>query len=199
MSRSSYQNMVRSVVEAWPREPTGYLIGPIKRAKHIVIDVYPVQTADRKPTEVTYGNHRAIKRLRKLEGIWKDKKLHKSYIGGYHGHMKNNLPNENVSRFNELSDGDINFIQQEMEALEREKWIEILMKFENKNYMNEREIEEKITQRHRKVNVAINDEHFHGYKITFSAYLINRNLEVVPLTLKIENEILERKSISSSD
>lgn len=181
LAGSCYYNMLRTVVEESPREPTGYLYGIKERGKIIVVNAYPIQTAKRNPTSVSYGNGAAIERLRKLDKvILSNAKSGTSIIGGYHGHGP-----ETMNKLTKEKDEDLDFIRtEEMTPRGLESWIEIILKVEQKEYQRAMQLGEFIRQKNKRIETRIQDEPYHSYRITLSAHLINKDMKVKEIKIK---------------
>ena len=128
--------MMASAIEVYNRETNGFLIGIDSRKRvsgriRDVVSVYiasPFQEDERKPTSVEHGNKEAYNRLIDMLSV-----LKKNLIRGYHSHP---FPDNT----NNLSKGDIKFIKEEVEHLNRyEKfdimeWLEIIISIKKKQY-----------------------------------------------------------------
>ena len=180
LTGSCYYNMLRATVESFPKETTGYLYGVEKDGKYIIFNAYPIQTAIRNPTSVSYGNEAAIKRLRRLENAIGANSRSKTFlIGGYHSHPKNST--------NYLSEKDTEFIEDEITNLNKNEWVEILLKLKSKNYKKSMEIGEFLKNSNKKLEIIIRDYSLHGYNITLSAYRIIKNFQNIAIEeLKIK-------------
>lgn len=179
LSKSAYNNMIDSVVEKRPKEPTGFWFGEKINENDLgIFSAYAVQTAKSTDTNVWYGNQEAIKRLRKLYSLRKELSNGKLYIGGFHSHTKENWPNG-------LSEDDFDFIKDEMKLLQQEDWVEMIIKIENKNYEKEMPIGEVRRPIKNNLQVRIYDEENHGYKLTFFGYHLDKNLKITPLKVRL--------------
>jgi len=166
LADSSYFNIVRSAVECPSKEATGYLFGVLSPKHFIIHNAYPVITAERKNSEVSYGNESAIKRLHNLDRVIRESDSSAPYlVGGYHTHP---APDDGG-----LSELDDEFVKDEMSKLDMSKWIEILVLIGNKKFKNRREEGESLTSREGRLNVSIRDAPRHGYSMTLSAHLFD--------------------------
>jgi hypothetical protein len=168
---SCYYNMIRTVVESYPKESTGYLYGEQIRNKIILYNAHPIQTAIRGLKSVAYANGAAIQRLRKL-----DKAVGAFLRGGYHSHPKDES--------GYLTKGDLNFIEDEMDELNRESWIEIILRVNTIDYSRHNEVGEFFQDHTNKLSTIIRDDPLHGYKITLSAFKIDEDQKVQELQIK---------------
>jgi proteasome lid subunit RPN8/RPN11 len=165
LKANCYYNMLRSVIETFPRESTGDLIGKKNRDYFTMSNAYPIQTSQRKPTQVTYGNNQARKRLINfnhavdLGGLWP------RVIGGYHSH-----PNGIMAK---LGDSDLEFIQEEMEMLKRKYWIEIILLIKSIDYSRPREIGEFLREQNSHLKLVMVDTPNHAYHITLFTYKVD--------------------------
>lgn len=190
MSGSSHRRILNTATEEL-KEPMCLLVGQYYHDIVRVFSTYSYQSAERRDTEVWYGNQAAVERIRKQEKVWQE---YESYVGGFHSHILGRENNSiNPSEANNLSDNDIDFILGEMRALKKKKWLEIVLKIQElKRLPRAHSIGETTRTRHRKINSAVYDEPKHGYLSTFSAYLIylaDGKPKIKPLTLR--DEIIE--------
>lgn len=173
LSGSCYYNMLRSIIETFPRESTGDLLGKKNKNLYLMINSYPIQTSERKYTKVYYGNSQAIKRIRRLnKAVNKLRGLGTNLLGGYHSHTINGL---NKINMNTLGRGDKDFIEGELKELKKDYWIEILLNISSKNYSRKQKRGEYVKYRNGKLDIRIVDEEFHRYNITLSAYKLIKN------------------------
>jgi hypothetical protein len=93
---------------------------------------------------------------------------------------------ENRRWNNKLTSNDIDFIIDEMMEMKKDKWVEIIMGFEEQPYKRPRSIGETVRTRGRKLDCKVVDSPFHAYNITFSGYEIDKNRNVVPLKVRDE-------------
>jgi len=186
LSKNSHKGMISYVVEVI-KEPTGYLIGSLGK-RNRVYTVRPIQTADRKKEQVSHGNYAAVKRVKLLEKVWERSG---EYIGGFHAHIVKEGDRTRVSSI--LSDDDIKDIEREMKEMKKDSWIEVLLKFQEREFERKQKIGEVVSTRGRKLDCRIVDTPYHSYDITFSAYLIDKNLKVIPLTIRDEKIVIERR------
>lgn len=132
VSDEAFYNMIRTAVEVYPREGSGNLFGKLstrrsqlnlfggyQRKRILVRNAYPMQTTRRMPNSVEYGDDFAVARLRSLEHAISANGLPTNFIGGYHSHPKDEdfFPSQR----------DSNFIEQEIEELNRDHWLEIIL------------------------------------------------------------------------
>jgi proteasome lid subunit RPN8/RPN11 len=185
--RCGYYNIIRSVVEAFPREETGYLIGKRKRGGFIISNAYPIISSRRMPHSVSVEDNIEARLMRLESAIQNGSES--AHIGGYHSHPKRNM-------LNELSDGDLEYIRQQLEFLNRDFWVEIVVKIESRRkYKLERKICERYQSHQRepkKLKIEIWDEPFHAYHLTFSSFLVDRNMNVKELKL---NRMERRRTV----
>lgn len=195
LAGSCYYNMLRTIVEESPREPTGYLYGIRQNRKVILFNAFPIQTAVRKPTEVSYGNGAAIERLRKLDEVTcSNTKSGTSLIGGYHGHGS-----EALNKLTREKNGDLDFIKtEEMDKRSLDSWIEIILQIEQKEYQRKMKLGEFIREREKRIETRIQDEPYHSYRITLSAHLIDKNMRVKEIKLRKLTKADLRRSLSKS-
>ena len=175
LTEDCYSNMIRSTVETGSREVLGDLIGKKWGSNFILAHAYPIQTAERKPTAVSYGNDSARERLRRLNRVLGD--LGCSIIGQYHSHIF--APEE--ERDNSLSQDDVNFSVQEMEALSLSSSVEIVLGVKSRNYKTRHKVGESIRQYPKGLRVILRDDLFHCYDIFISAFLVSKNKKIKEL------------------
>lgn len=177
LAGSCYYNMIRSLVESYSRESTGDLIGKKHKNRFIMLNSYPILTAKRKPTEVSYENKEAINRLKRM-----DKALNKlgglgnRTIGGYHCHFyKEDEIREGLKK------GDREFIKDELSESKRKYWIEVLLTAKARKYEKPKETGEFFIAYKKKLRVILRDIPFHAYDIIISAYKVDENSRIKEL------------------
>ncbi len=193
LAGSCYYTMVRSAVEIFPRETTGDLLGKKIKNVYLMLNAYPFQTAKRKFTEVSYGNNKAVKRVRNLDqSINKLRGLGTNLLGQYHSHTPD-LKNKNIKgRYikTKLSKSDVGFIKDELDELNKSYWIELTLNIKDKKYKRQQEKGEShlaYKRNTKKLEVKIIDTKFHGYNIIISAYRVtlkDEKVDVKELTVK---------------
>jgi len=195
LSRSCLYNMIGSVIECWPLEPTGLVSGIRRGNKHILTNSYPIQTANREVTEVNYGDEAAIQRLIKFYGALRSTdEIESTHLGGFHGHKvrKDHSP-EKKKVLNSLGGPDLHFIKQWMPRHGLDYWIEVLIKTKASRYTTVEERGVTLTPYERKLGVLVRDTAKHGYNMVISAFLIDRDLKVSELEITREKRRPKRK------
>src|SRR3989344_2481676 len=171
LKNSAYMNLLRAVLESASCEPTGFLFGYKSGDKCIFVNAYPVISAERTPTSVSYGNLNAIARVRNFHNF-----MHKlgsretKWIGGFHSHPYK--AGNSLSALTQLSKDDLEFIQNEMKAHKKDYWIEVIARFKEKKAMNKWKTGKRIRFLKNKASIIIADTQYHKYKIILSAYLV---------------------------
>jgi proteasome lid subunit RPN8/RPN11 len=171
----AFKTLITSAIEVYNRETNGVLLGrntirEIKGGKAKVVsikEVYPFQTEERKPSEVTHGNLAAFKRvLRTIESFETE------IIGGYHSHP---YPYKSVR----LSRGDIVSIKEDIEAMVKighkrveHGWLEILLSIKRRDYAKPSGREWYITDYIKRLRCHVRTHEKTAYDILISAYWV---------------------------
>ncbi len=182
---SCFHNMMRTVIESYRLEQTGFLIGQMSNNKAVLYNAYPITTSKRKPSSVYYGDEKAIERLKRYEIAVSLKEGEISLLGGYHSHIvkKEDKNTERRSELNELSDDDLDYIREDMRSIGAVSWIEIILRLEEKAYSS-RDVGLYLTHHKKKMGLTIMDfplNHINGrngYRIVLSGYLIEKRPEI---------------------
>jgi len=175
IEKRSFKTMIASAIEVYNRETNGTLLGRnatrkidgVKKRVLSIKDVYPIQTAKRKPSEVSHGNIAAFKRfLRAMES------LKTEIVGGYHSHPH---PYEGVV----LSKSDVDFIRDEVKVMGRigqkeveNGWLEILISIKRKKYKRGGMAKWYTCGYVKKIRCRIRTQKKIGYDIVVSAYWV---------------------------
>ncbi len=178
----SLKALVLSAVEVYNRETNGFIAGrtvvkKIKGKEKPVISlqtVYPLQTADRKPSQVIHGNDLAHRRA-----VTSLAAMKVPILGGFHSHTDYH-PTQDAPP--ELSQGDIDHIHEEMRSLkslrggkELNKWLEIILSIKKKNYSKSRENKMEISSYKKRLGCTVITEPYKGYKITLAGYWLQNS------------------------
>ncbi len=171
----SLKTLLVSAVEVYKKETNGFLAGRpvlkrIKGKEKPVISlqtIYPLQTADRKPSQVLHGSDLAHKRT--LSSLTA---LKMPLVGGFHSHT-DYLPDIEV--YPELSEGDLEHIHDEMKKMKKfgynlDPWLELLLTIKQKEYIRPQKSGITTNTYKRKLGCTIITEPKQGYKITLSGY-----------------------------
>lgn len=178
MAGGCYYNMIRSIVEAGPREVLGDLIGKKYKGNFILINAYPFLTAELKPTEAFYGNEAARERLRELnKALNKLGGLGYSIVGQYHSHIYKVLE----ERENGFGKKDIDFFVDEMEKLKRKESVQIILTVKSKEYTRKYPTGEFITKYPKKLRLILRNNTFHCYDISISAFRLSKDKKLKEL------------------
>ena len=180
IAKASLYNMIRSVIETFPREATGDLFGFHEQDSLIVTNAYPLITSKRAPTTVGYGNKNARVRLRKLEGALANGNGHTIRIGGYHSHIGREMSCE-------LTKLDTDFISEEFEdsRFQDKSWLEVLLHIRREKY--QRPIDPKVIFRQyaKKLYILVRDEPYQGYAITLATFKVRKDGHVQEHPLRL--------------
>lgn len=175
VEEDSFKTLMASAIEVYSRETNGVLLGgnttrEISGEKRKVLsikDVYPIQTAKRKRSEVYHGNMAAIKRFLRATSS-----LRTDIVGGFHSHPH---PFEG----NTLSGGDVDFVRDEVKVMSRlgqkkvEKgWMEILMSINRKNYRRPGVSKWYTCSFLKKINCKVRTQKRVGYDVMVSAFWV---------------------------
>lgn len=129
---------------------------------------YPVQTAERKPSQVGPGNRSAFKRTENV--LHTVTGLDYSFpVGGYHSH-----PNGSVC----LSEDDIEYIWSEFDILDMEdktmlepdRWLEIVVSIRKKKYKNDYHLGGRWHLRGNRIYSTITIKPRVGYHLTMAGW-----------------------------
>ncbi|MDP1695765.1 MAG: hypothetical protein Q8L29_02550 [archaeon] len=180
LTKSGLYNLLRTGIESTPREATGQLYGGEQRNGSLIIhNSYPLQTATRKPTEVSYGNGEAVKRLKRLDEATGD-----YLIGGFHTHIKNDGEEKPCLK---LSSSDIEFIETDMDNFKISNWVEIILRLKSLNFQYPQKTNILIKENPKKLIARIVDSPNHGYQAILCAYsLIRENGKTKISELKVK-------------
>lgn len=175
----SLKTLVLSAVEVYNRETNGFIAGKpvlkkIRGKEKAVISlqtVYPLQTAERKPSQVVHGNDLAHRRA-----IASLSAMKIPIIGGFHSHTDYH-PTQDAPP--ELSKGDLDHIHDEMKNLktlrkgrEMRRWLEIILSIKKKSYSKSQKNKMKINSYKKRLGCTVITEPYKGYKITLAGYWI---------------------------
>ncbi len=176
------KTLATSAIEVYNRETTGLISAKnvtktIKgRKKNFVTlnTVYPIQTAERKPSKVLHGNILAYKRAVKTLSA-----MNTSISGGFHSHT-NYYPNYNV--YPELSKEDVEFIEDEMKHLKAHghqisSWLEILISIKERKYSSSHKIGTTTKAFKKKLGIRVTTNPYTAYDITLSGYWLQNGTE----------------------
>jgi proteasome lid subunit RPN8/RPN11 len=175
IEKPSFKTLIASAIEVYSRETNGALLGRnatreidgVKKHVISIKDVYPIQTAKRKPSEVSHGNIAAFNRfLRAMKSLRTD------IVGGFHSHPH---PYEG----NVLSRSDVDFIADEIKVMGgmgqkrvESGWLEILISIRRKNYKKSGMSKWYICSYTKKLRCRVRTEKMTGYDIVISAYWV---------------------------
>lgn len=175
IEKRSFKTIIASAIEVYSKETNGILLGRnvtrnidgVKKKVISVKNVYPIQTDERKRSEVSHGNTAAFNRI--LRAM---RSLKSEIIGGYHSHPK---PYDS----NILSRGDIEFIQEEVKIMSKmgqkdvEKgWLEILLSIKRSDYKRPGKSRWYICSYIKKIRCRIRTQKRVGYNIMISAHWV---------------------------
>jgi proteasome lid subunit RPN8/RPN11 len=168
---SCYYNILRSVVEVWPREVIGDLIGKRIRDRFILVNAYPWQTAVRKPTEAFHGNYAARRRVVEvMKAVNRRGGLGFSIIGYFHSHVF--TPRE--KRWSLLGKThDRAFFSDDMRQVNRNESVVIIASVRAKRYKKRQRPGEYISEYKKSLRVLLRDKPYHGYDIILSAFFLS--------------------------
>ncbi len=166
LAGAAYYNIVRSAVEVKSRETAGNLFGNVYGKTIMVVNAYPIQTAERKPSSVTYNDDGAIARLKALERVIDSNGSRTRYIGGYHSHPVRGFVKE-------LTVEDRCFVNGELEESIRAYWLEILLNIEGERYKDRTRISERVRQDAKALDTHFVYKPYHGHHVSIRAFLVN--------------------------
>jgi proteasome lid subunit RPN8/RPN11 len=175
IEKESFKTLIASAIEVYSKETNGVLLGwsatreidGVKRRVVSIKDVYPIQTEERKRSEVTHGNIAAFDRFLSVM-----KSLRTDMVGGFHSHP---YPYEGTF----LSRGDIDFIRDEVKIMSKkgqkrvEKgWLEILISVKKREYKSTTRSRWYTSCYIKKVRCRIRTQKKVGYDVVVSAYWV---------------------------
>ena len=177
LTGAAYYNMLRSVIEVYPREPTGHVFGRVKNKKIIVTNAYPIQTAQRNSTSVAQNDDGAISRLRFLERLIAANGSETRFMGGYHSHTKR-------CALADYSSHDKDNIIRDTYGWGLEWWLEIILRIWRDKFKHEAPLSEQTRSYRRKLGGMLRYTPRRAYNLAIGAFLIRRDgrareLEVV--------------------
>ncbi len=183
------KTLAASAIEVYNRETNGFIAGrpilkKVRGKKKPVISintVYPLQTSDRKPSQVVNGNDLAHKRA-----VSSLSAMNIPLIGGFHSHTDYS---QDFDPYPELSHHDVDFIEEEMKQINSQghsihKWLEVLMTVKKREYSSTHKIGIKINPFKRKVGLEVITNPYTSYKITLAGYWLQNGTQ----KLKISRE-----------
>src|SRR3989344_8483555 len=204
ISQGALYNMIMSVVDAWPREQSGDVYGFTDAKGLIVTNVSPIISAQRRPTHINPVKA-SIKRREGIEGaIATNRSLQSSYIGSYHSHITKN-PYKFLEDYDPdiLSDIDLIGAEEEMGKRSLDNFIELILKFEKKQYTLPHAIGETYVQYPNRLKVIMKPEESSkkrttkiGYDITFLGHFIKKKDNYYDLRKKFPRKENVRKRLS---
>lgn len=174
-------SLVASSLEVYNRETNGFLTGKSlitqieDKGRRVVSleNAYPLQTAQRKPSQVINGNDLAHKRT-----IASFLAMNCIPIGGYHSHT---LYHPEYSAYPELSQGDIEHINEEVERIRKlhgfdmKKWLEVILTVKKKEYVKPHRTGIQTKAFPRKLGCTVIVEPHVGYELTISGFWLKPN------------------------
>jgi hypothetical protein len=173
---SRARSLLTSAIEVYNRETDGVFSGKFvrreirgKRRQVLYVEnAYPLQTAERKPSQVYHGNILAFKRVMNslaTAGI--------EYIGGYHSHPH---PYKGVR----LSLSDVNFVKDELDLIQKSRrlktqknWVEILMCIKRVRYQQRQETAWKQKRQGKRVLFSLTITPYTKYEVIMTAFQID--------------------------
>lgn len=175
LNSKSLKTLLVSAIEVYRNETNGFLAGrPVVKkiyGKEKVVfslqTIYPLQTADRKPSQVLHGSDLAHNRaLGSLTA------LKMPLIGGFHSHT-DYLPD--ITAYPELSEGDLDHIHDEMKKIKKfgydlDPWLEVLLTIRKKEYLRKQKTGISTNSHKRKLGCTVVTDSHTGYKITLAGY-----------------------------
>lgn len=185
ITKPCFFTIAASCVEVYNRETAGFLLGSVIRKRRrqrstVVLEAaYPLQTAKRKPTEVTPGNLRAYERAE--AAIYSvDYRL----IGEYHSHPEGEAV---------MSRGDLEYVHERDRLLRTRgmlgrsrRSLELVVAVSRREYASERPVGWCVRSYARKASARLVIDGEVGYRLTFGAYWLETTGEQA---IPIETEI----------
>ena len=166
LAGTAYYNMIRSAVEVKSRETAGNIFGNVCGKTIRVINACPIQTAERKPSSVTYNDDLAIARLKALEHVIDSNGSRTRFIGGYHSHPVKGFVKK-------LTVEDRRFANGELEESLKAYWLEILLNIEGERYKDRTRISELVYQDAKALDTHFAYKPYRGYHLSIRAFLVD--------------------------
>ena len=178
---SRARSLLTSAIEVYNRETDGVFSGKFvlrkirgkKRQVLYVEHAYPVQTAERKPSQVSHANLAAFTRI-----------MHSlttadiEFLGGYHSHPH---PYKGVK----LSLSDIDFVRDELVFIRKNKhfrtqnnWVELLMCIKRIRYERRHKTGWKVKRSGKRAFFALTITPYTTYEIILAAFWVDFSKKV---------------------
>ncbi len=183
------KTLATSAIEVYNRETNGFIAGRLvlkkvkgkERPLISISTVYPLQTSDRKPSQVIHGNNLAHSRaLSSLSA------MNIPLIGGFHSHTDYS---QDFDPYPELSHNDVDFIEEEMKQINLHgrnihRWLEVLMTVKKREYSSAHKTGIKTKPFKRKLGLEVITSPYTSYKITLAGYWLQNGTQ----KLRIDSE-----------
>jgi hypothetical protein len=186
LSGAGLYNMLDSLAECWPNESTGRIFGYDTSSGYLVTNSYPIQTAERSPSEVTEPDSAAIKRLIRLrKARINNGNILSQLIGGFHIHPVRSFHDE-VRRkaLNHPGDEDLDFVTKAIQRQGLDYWIEIILRAKANRYKTKFETGEYFSNYEKRLGATIQDSPQHSYQIMISAHEIDNDGKITELRVR---------------
>ena len=183
------KTLATSAIEVYNRETNGFIAGrptimKINGKEKPIISlntVYPLQTAERKPSQVVNGNDLAHNRA-----VSSLSAMNIPLIGGFHSHTDYS---PDFSPYPELSHNDVDFIADEMKQINIHghnihRWLEVLMTVKRKEYNSSHKTGIKTKPFKRKLGLEVITNPYTSYKITLAGYWLQNGTQ----KLRVDSE-----------
>lgn len=173
---SRMRSLLTSAIEVFNRETDGVFTAKFalrekygkKKTFIYVENVYPFQTSERKPSEVTHGNMAAFMRV--MESLTS---FDIGFLGGYHSHPE-------PYRLARLSKSDVKFIRDELKFLRKSEnfktqndWLELLLCIKKKRYARRQKIGCRFRRHGKKMKIYMMITPYTRYEILLGAYWVD--------------------------
>ena len=171
ISSSCYYTILRAVIEGWPKEVLGDLIGKKSKEHFLLIDAYHYLTATRKNTYTYWGNNAARKRVVDVaRTINTMGGLGNSIMGSFHSHVIG----RDEGRASFLSPNDLEFFGEEMFTIGRKEAVAIVASLKIVDYKYPQTPGEYAIECKKSLRTVIKSREnpWRGYDIIISAFVI---------------------------
>jgi len=173
---SRLRSLLTSAIEVYNRETDGifsgkYVLREIRGKKRQVLYVenaYPLQTAERKPSQVSHGNILAFKRV--MNSLITAKI---DFLGGYHSHPH---PYKGVR----LSLSDVDYVKDQLDFIRKSRhlktqtsWVEILMCIKRIRYERRQKTSWKMKRNGKRMHFYLTITPYTRYEIILTAFGID--------------------------
>jgi len=173
---SRLRSLLTSAIEVYNRETDGLFSGKFvlreirgRRKKVLYVEnAYPLQTAERKPSQVSHGNLAAFRRV--MHSLTTARI---GFMGGYHSHP---FPYRGIA----LSLSDVGFIKEELDFIRKSRhfktqdiWLELLLCIKRVRYQRRQKTAWKRKRTRKRIRFSLTITPYTRYEIILAAFCID--------------------------